>query len=155
MLKLIIGIVGGTILIAGLVIFLPGIQPDTGGQIEVEPREYDIGDIEMTQGLVKRNYEVKNTGSGPLKITGIITSCHCTTAVLKVGDRISPSFGMESMSFWSQEILAGQTAFLEVTFDPNYHGDAGMGPVTRGIYISSNDPENKKVELLLSANVIH
>lgn len=155
MTKLIIAIVGGTILIAASLIFLPSLKPSTGGLIEVNPREYDIGDIQMTDGLVKKSYEVKNSGSGPLKISGILTSCHCTTAVLRVGDKASPSFGMTPVSFWSEEIPAGQTAQLEVTFDPAFHGDAGMGPVTRGIYISSNDPKNKRVELLLSANVIH
>lgn len=155
MTKLIIAIVGGTILIAALFIFLPSLQPATGGSIEVNPKEYDVGEIAMTQGLVKKSYEVKNVGSGPLKITGIITSCHCTTAVLRVGDKASPSFGMEPMPFWSEEIPAGEVAQLEVAFDPAYHGDAGMGPVTRGIYVSSNDPKNKRVELLLSANVLH
>lgn len=154
MTKLIIAIVGGTILIAALLIFLPSLKPATGGVIEVNPQEFDAGEVAMTQGSVKKNYEVKNAGSGPLKITGIITSCHCTTAVLRLGDKASPAFGMEPMSFWSEEIPAGETAQLEVTFDPAYHGDAGMGPVTRGIYISSNDPKNKRVELLLSANVI-
>lgn len=153
--KLIIAIVGGTILVAALLIFLPGLKPSTGGLIEVNPREIDVGDVLMTQGLIKKNYEVKNAGSGPLKVTSIVTSCHCTSAVLRMGDKTSPSFGMENMPFWSEEIPAGQTAQLEVIFDPAYHGDAGMGPVTRGIYISSNDPKNKRVELLLSANVIH
>ena len=146
------------LIIGSIVLALTNYSPrETQGRakIEINPLEYDAGTVSMAAGLVKKTYEIKNTGDGDLKIDRIWTSCHCTTARLKVGEKVSSEFGMDGSSpFWSQKIAPGQTGYLEVTFDPAYHGPAGLGPVIRAIYLSTNDPQNKKVEVRLSANVI-
>ena len=122
-------------------------------RVEILEKEYDLGVISMAAGKVSHTYEIKNIGDGDLKISGIRTSCHCTTAVLKVKDRVSPSFGMEGsyLPFWSETIKPG---FLQVTFDPAFHGPQGVGMVARMVFFSTNDPQNKKVQLILIANVI-
>lgn len=56
--------------------------------------------------------------------------------------------------FWSQKIAPGETGQLEVIFDPAFHGSQGTGQVVRAVYLSTNDPENKKAEVRLLANVI-
>lgn len=146
------------LLLAGIIVFFvknytpeenhPGIP-----RIEIPVNEYDAGTVSMADGLVKHIYEIKNTGVGDLKIGSIWTSCHCTVARLKVGNRESPEFGMDK-SFTSQKIPPGETGFLEVTFDPAFHGPQGAGPAVRVVYLSTNDPLNKKVEVRLLANVI-
>lgn len=124
-------------------------------KIEINPAEYDAGTISMAAGLVKYTYEIKNTGVGDLKVDRIWTSCHCTTARLRVGDETSGEFGMSSNPiFWSQKIAPGEAGYLEVTFDPAFHKEQGTGPVVRAVYLSVNDPQNKKVEARLIANVI-
>lgn len=156
------GIYLPVILITGLVIwglvsyFSKEHQESYSGapKIEINPKEYDAGTVSMASGLVKKTYEIKNTGEGDLKIERIWTSCMCTTATLKVRDKISPEFGMhDSPLFWSEKIVPGQTGFLEVTFDPAFHGPQGIGPVMRAVYLSTNDPQNKKAEIRLMANV--
>lgn len=108
----------------------------------------------MAEGLVKKTYEIKNTGGGDLKIDKIWTSCDCTTARLKVKDKESPEFGMHTSSLlWSQKIAPGETGFLEATFDPAFHGPQGTGPAVRIVYLSTNDPQNPKAEAKLFANV--
>lgn len=129
-------------------------HPETP-KIEINPEEYDAGTISMSAGSAKYTYEIKNIGEGDLKIDRIWTSCHCTTARLRVGDKTSGEFGMQSNPiFWSQKIAPGETGFLEVTFDPAFHKEQGTGPVVRAVYLSTNDPQNKKVEARLIANVI-
>lgn len=151
--------VGGTIL-AGIGYFIFGMtntsQENSGlPQIEIQPLEYDAGTISMAGGLVKYTYEIQNRGEGDLKIDKIWTSCMCTTARLKVGNKQSPEFGMHNNPpLWSEKITPGETGFLEVTFDPAFHGPKGTGSVVRAIYLSTNDPKNQKAEVRLLANVV-
>jgi len=121
--------------------------------MEIPQKEYDAGTVSMADGKIKYTYKIKNAGVGDLKISSIWTSCHCTTAKLTIGDKTSPEFGMDKR-FTSQKINPGETGFLEVTFDPVFHGPQGTGPVVRAVYISTNDPNNKKTEVKLMANVI-
>lgn len=124
-------------------------------KLEISQQEYDAGTVSLARGLVKHTYEIKNAGDGDLEINKIWTSCMCTSAVLKVGEKTSPKFGMhDNPAFWSQNIGPGETGFLEVTFDPAFHGPEGAGPVTRAIYLSTNDSQNKQAEVRLLANVI-
>ena len=122
-------------------------------KIEILQKEYDAGTVSMATGKVKHTYEIKNTGDGDLKIDSIWTSCHCTTARLTVDDKTSSEFDMDKRST-SQKIAPGETGFLEVTFDPAFHGPQEVGPAVRAIYLSTNDPQNRKGEVKLLANVV-
>lgn len=154
---------GGLMVLAAIVVFaVKGTAaPNSPGadrfsyapKIEVSPVEYDAGAVSMAAGLVKKTYEIKNSGTADLKIDNIWTSCHCTIASLRVSGKISAAFNMDGATFWSQKIAPGETGYLDVTFDPAYHGPMGTGQAVRAVYVSSNDPENKKVEVRLSANV--
>lgn len=154
--KLTIFVVAGTILIAALLIF--GSNGTGQGRIEVNPQEYDAGIVSMADELVRKTFEIKNAGQGDLKITSISTSCMCTTARLKVGDKTSPEFGMAGMdnapTFWSQKIAPGEKGYLEVTFDQALHAEQGLGDIIRAIYISSDDPQNQRTEVRLIVSVI-
>lgn len=158
--RLIIFVVGGTLLItAGLVFGLPYLSQEEGkGRIEIVPLEYDAGIVSMADGLVKHTYEIRNKGAGDLEIDRIWTNCGCTTAILKAGDKVSPKFGMPSHGinpiFWSQKIAPEETGFLEVFFDPAFHGPEGTGFAVRVVSLSTNDPQNKKAEVRLIANVV-
>ena len=57
-------------------------------------------------------------------------------------------------TFWSQKIAPGEIGYLEVTFDPAFHGPGGTGSVIRAIYLSTDDPKNKTAEVKLLVNVI-
>ncbi|MBI2042554.1 MAG: DUF1573 domain-containing protein [Candidatus Nealsonbacteria bacterium] len=155
MTKLIIAVLGGTVLLMGGIIVMDkgGVQA-SGGQIELSPATIDLGTVSMANGNVKTTYQIKNIGKEALKIDRVWTSCMCTTAVLKLGDKTSPAFGMhDSSSLWSQEIQSGEEALLEVTFDPALHGPEGVGQLTRAIYLSTSDPSHKKAEVRFNINV--
>ena len=83
---------------------------------------------------VEQTFPIQNRGNQPLLITGVVTSCGCTTADLT-----------------SSVIPGGQRADLRVIFDPDFHDTSG--PVTRIVWVSTNDPDMPVVELRLDANV--
>lgn len=149
-------VVGGLSFVLAKQIFNGEKENSTGTPVmEISPKEYDAGTISMAAGILKYTYEIENKGDGELKINNIKTSCHCTTARLKVGDSESPIFGMDSaFSSWTGKIPGGGKGYLEVIFDPAYHGSSGVGAAVRAIYFATNDPNHKKAEVRLSANVI-
>ncbi len=150
-----------TFIVLGLIIIgigyglsRPSGQNQNLPKMEISPLQYDAGTVSIVGGLVKKTFEIKNNGTGDLEIGGITTSCMCTTAVLTVDGQSSPEFGMHNNQlFWSQIITPGQIGYLDVAFDPAYHGFKGTGDITRIIYISTNDPQNNKAEARLTASV--
>lgn len=149
------------LVVGGIIFILINNSPETSQsisgipKIEINHPEYDAGAVSMANGLVKHTYEIKNAGNGDLEINKIWTSCDCTSAVLTVGERKSPKFGMHiNVKFWSQKIAPGETGFLEVIFDPAFHGPHGTGSVIREVYLSTNDPQNKETGVRLIADVV-
>ncbi|MBN9392847.1 MAG: hypothetical protein J0I20_32750 [Chloroflexi bacterium] len=65
----------------------------------------------------------------------------CTTARLVQGDKISDWFGMPMSGAPVPDanftVEPGQPAFLEVKIDPAAHGEAGLGPITRGVNLQT------------------
>lgn len=121
-------------------------------KIEILENSFDFGKIQLSD-VVKYPFKVKNVGKNPLTITSVTTSCHCTTVVVKIpGQDDSPSFGMHAMGVWQGEILPGQEAILDVTYEPAKH--PAKGPIERIIYLQTNDPNNKDSKLEIKAEVL-
>jgi len=147
------------LIVSGIVFALAGgFSSNAKGskpRIELSPEEYDAGTISMADGKVKYTYEIQNMGEADLDISRIWTSCMCTTARLRVGGKESEEFGMHSTGgLWSQKIAQGEVGYLEVVFDPAFHGPQRTGEAIRVVYLSTNDPNNKQSQVKLMANVI-
>jgi hypothetical protein len=108
--------------------------PQSAGQIELSATEFDFGTIPNT-GPVSQTFQVRNTGDGPLEISGVSTSCGCTTA--EVG---------------SQRLAAGESTDLTVTYDPLAH-DGATGDFIRLVYIRSDDPDTPEAALTIRVTV--
>ena len=104
------------------------------GQIELGQTEFDFGTIPNTKP-VSQAFQVHNVGKGPLEITGVSTSCGCTTARVDK-ERLEP----------------GETASLTVTYDPQAHGGQ-TGRFMRVAYIRSDDPETPEASLTIRVTV--
>jgi hypothetical protein len=111
---------------------VPPDQPQPNVAVPVV--EYDFGSIPSGPGNVSQVFYIQNTGTEVLEISSVVTSCGCTTADLS-----------------SSVIPPGTRADLTVVFDPDYH-DTG-GPVTRVVWLETNDPDQPVVELGFAANV--
>jgi hypothetical protein len=108
--------------------------PQSAGQIELSATEFDFGTIPNT-GPVSEVFQVRNAGDGPLEISGVSTSCGCTTA--EVG---------------SQQLAAGESTDLTVTYDPLAH-DGATGDFMRLVYIHSDDPDTPEASLTIRVTV--
>lgn len=80
---------------------------------------------------------VRNAGKGTLVIEALSTSCGCTSAT------VDP-----------MAIEPGQSGILHIRFDSGAHGPEANGPVTRQVFIASNDPERPEVEFRFQADVV-
>ncbi len=104
-------------------------------QVDLPLTFWDWGKI-PPKPPVQQTFPIQNTGDQPLLITSVVTSCGCTTADLS-----------------SSVIPPGTRADVVVTFDPDYHKNT-FGPVTRIVWLKTNDPAMPLVELRADANVV-
>lgn len=128
------------IVLAGVVALMVAVAvgyaalPQPSGQIELSATEFDFGTIPNT-GPVRQVFQVRNAGDGPLQITSVSTSCGCTTA--EIG---------------SQQLAAGASADLTVTYDPLAH-DGATGEFLRIVYVRSDDPDTPEATLTIRVTV--
>lgn len=101
--------------------------------VDLPLMQWDWGTIPAIPA-VSQTFPIQNTGDEPLIITSVVSSCGCTIASLS-----------------SSVIPPGQRADLKVVFDPNFHET--VGPVTRLIWLQTNDPDQPLIEIRLDANV--
>ena len=105
------------------------------------PAAFDFGQVSMAAGVVRKQITVSNSGSTPVKVTKLFTSCMCTTVQLQNNGRTMGPFGMPGHGVLpriSEVIAPGQLATLEVTFNPAAHGPAGVGRVSREVIVETD-----------------
>jgi hypothetical protein len=116
---------------------LPQAQPAPEGvevpRVDVPKASFDFGVI-PADPPVSYIFAIQNTGTAPLHLSNLVTSCGCTTAELS-----------------SSVIPPGRRADLQVVFDPDYHET--VGPVTRMVWMVSDDPTQPWLELQVVADV--
>lgn len=102
---------------------------------QLDLKEYDFGKIRKADGVVSKNFILTNIDGEKLTIGDITTSCGCTSAKI---DR--------------KEIMPKETAIIKVDFDPNFHEEP-KGRFLRSIFIPTNDPDNKEIELKIFVEI--
>ena len=156
-------VVAGALIVGGVVLGLAlgsggSAKSDARGKIAMAETKFDAGDVSMASGKYTHTYKFRNSGAGSLNLSKLETSCMCTTAKIRYRGKDGPEFGMPGMGnaapFWGgMEIAPGDEAELIVIFDPNAHGPDAVGLIKRGIIITTDDPENREIEVFFSANV--
>ncbi|MEK7539091.1 MAG: DUF1573 domain-containing protein [Patescibacteria group bacterium] len=112
---------------------------------------YDFGTISMKNGNVSKIFKVTNPTNLDIFIPNLTTSCMCTNAyfVQSDGNRKGP-FGMIGMGFvpkLNETIKAGESREIEVVFNPNAHGPAGVGLIDRFVYLADNSNNSLQFEI--------
>lgn len=111
------------------------VAAQSPGKIELSATEFDFGTIPNTES-VSQVFQVRNLGGERLEITGVSTSCGCTTA--ETGSRsLSP----------------GEVTDLTVTYDPQAH-DGATGEFMRMVYVRSDDPGTPEATLTIRVTVV-
>lgn len=119
-------------------------------------KSFDFGMISMAKGNVSHSFVVKNTGSTPVKIAKVYTSCMCTEATIVNGASRKGPFGMPGyggLSPFVEIVKAGQEVKIDVVVDPAAHGPQGTGPAKKIIYIETDSAINPILKLELDINV--
>lgn len=155
------GVIGITLLLfVGVIYFgtklgaTTEVSADNQVNMQVAESRYDWGTIDINGGVVNKTFSIENTGSSPLKLYDVVTSCMCTTAQLKTPSQTSKQFGMHEKSTSVFEVQPGETAELVVEFDPLFHGPSGVGPISRTVTVNTNDANQPALSFHLSANVV-
>lgn len=151
--KLIIGIVA--VLVLGAIVWLArpsASNPSASPEVQAN---YDFGTISMAAGKVSTTFPLSNSGTDPITIKKMYTSCMCTTAMLTVDGKTFGPVGMPghgATPTLDAIIPPGGSGSVEVVFDPNAHGPAGVGKISRVVTLETST--GTPVEFSFSANVI-
>lgn len=144
--KIIIAIVVGMILLVGGLAFAMTKSSGGGGDKFIQNVEaaelvaspsgiMNLGQVAYGGGKISKTFEIKNTSDKTVKLRKITTSCMCTTATVKIGDKETNSYGMEMNGdlnpLIDYDLPAGGSAFATFVFDPAAHGPQGIGPIDR------------------------
>ncbi len=153
--KTILAIIVGTILLVGGFAFL--MTKASGGSsgskgkdsyinnaeaanLEASPSgRMDLGKISYDGGIISKSFDIKNTSASTIKLRKITTSCMCTVAKVKLGNKETKFYGMEMNGDLNPlldfDLSAGETAQVIFEFDPTAHGPQGIGAVDRVVMV--------------------
>ena len=111
---------------------------------------FDFGTISMANGKVNHEFKITNSSDQPINIKKIYTSCMCTVANFKFNGKTYGLFGMPghgggALTATNITLNPGDSGSLDVIYDPNAHGPAGVGAIDRFVYIE--DKNGGKLEL--------
>ncbi len=93
----------------------------------------------MAKGNVNHIFAITNLTNKDIVVSDITTSCMCTSAYIVDGNSKQGPFGMVGMGYVPKAnllIKAGETKNIDVVYDPNAHGPAGVGLIDRFVYLS-------------------
>ena len=156
--KAIIGIFVGTIVVISGLIWLGQPTADqndsqassTESLLKSDETNFDFGTISMANGKVSHEFKISNSSEQSININKIYTSCMCTVANFKFNAKIYGLFGMSghgggALTTANITLNPGDSGSLDVIYDPNAHGPAGVGAIDRFVYVE--DKNGGKLEL--------
>jgi hypothetical protein len=93
--------------------------------------KWDFGQIKQGK-ILTHVFKFQNEGDAPLLIHNVRTSCGCAAALIS-----------------SREIPPGKSGEIKVTFNTKGY----EGRQTKFVYVDSNDPQESKAQLVVSASI--
>lgn len=157
--KLIIGYILGLMVLIAIIASVGGknttqtadsSDPDKPVAMVIGEKKFDFG--AMTNADIRnKTFTVKNRGKKDLELTSVSTSCDCTYAYITIAGEKSPKFTMHGTNQWRGKVASGQTAEIEVIYEPAIMPVKGR--VERLVSIATNDPDNKTLEFTITAEV--
>lgn len=111
-------------------------------QVEAKETFKDIGTIKLSEDSVT-TFTIQNTGSKPLQLFNISSSCGCTVGQIMYNGIVSKEYGMHSKKSEVIELAPNTHATVKVIYRP--YVMPVYGAVDREVYIETNDPTNQKL----------
>ncbi|MDO8505932.1 MAG: DUF1573 domain-containing protein [bacterium] len=109
--------------------------------LSLSESSFDFGTISMANGNVHKVVKVKNIDTNPVVLRKLYTSCMCTAVKMSHAGKEFGPYGMQGHGFIPSmdEVLGvGEEADIEITFDPNAHGPAGVGRISRVVFLEND-----------------
>lgn len=97
------------------------------------------------------DFILTNSGTKPLQLFNISTSCGCTAGVITINDAKSPETSMHDKNNWNGTIEPGKTATVSLIYRPSIM--PVKGDVSRSVYVETNDPAQKQLTFSIKAFV--
>ncbi|NQV12053.1 DUF1573 domain-containing protein [Candidatus Uhrbacteria bacterium] len=110
--KISVGIIILIALVASVAILLNGKKDEASTPLSVnqsfefEQDEFDFGTVKQSGGIITHDFEFTYTGADTVTVTGIPTSCGCTSATIN-----------------TPTLTTGSKGIVTVAFDPNLHAE--------------------------------
>ncbi len=151
------GVIILIIVVSGFYLYKRNARLENAPRIVIKPSSYNFRDVSVAGGVVKTAMSIKNEGKSDLLIDDMDSSCACTTATITKDGKEGPVFSMREHGTnpvgWSEKIKPGETAELNIYYDPRVHSEL-RGPVTRAITVFSNDPKTSKKIVKIEVNQV-
>jgi len=125
-----------SLLILTIIMALLAGCSNNGPNIQLELESFEFGDV-VNGNIVSKDVMIYNTGTAPLNIEQVTTSCGCTTA------EVSQS-----------EIAPDESAVLHIEFDSGAHGPEMTGTLTRQVFVATDDPDQPDLIVQFTVNVV-
>ncbi len=125
---------------------IPGLAGLTASE-----KIYDFGSISMKDGKVSKIFTLTNTTNNDINLESVTTSCMCTVAYVVNGESRKGPYGMPghggAVPKSNEIIKAGESREIEVVYDPNAHGPAGVGVIDRFVYLVDSNGVTIQLEI--------
>ncbi|MEK7566029.1 MAG: DUF1573 domain-containing protein [Patescibacteria group bacterium] len=152
------GVSAKTIIIGGLVFLSAIIGVSvllTAGQ-KTPPKAdiysvFDFGDIKVSD-VKEKDFVLKNTGTKPLQILNINSSCNCTFGKIIYNGKETKEYGMHAQSGYLMDIAPNTEAKVRVIYQPSLMPVYGV--VEREVYVTTNDPQKQRLIFAVKAKVL-
>lgn len=108
----------------------------------------DLGTMKVSEEK-SESFPVKNTGTKPLSLFNISSSCGCTFGQITINGVKSPESAMHSKNSWVGTLNPGEEGIVSVIYRPSIM--PVKGDVTRTVYVETNDPANTKLSFNVKA----
>ncbi len=126
-------------------------NPSSKSALVASQEVYDFGTISMKNGDVNKDFTITNPTDKDILISTITTSCSCTTAfIIGPNGKKKGPFGMAGMDYMesaNETIKAGQSDIIQVVYNPNAHGPAGVGLINRTIFLTEDSGAQLQLEI--------
>src|SRR3989344_6057157 len=118
---------------------------------EVPETFFDLGEIAVSD-VKQQDYSLKNTGTKPLQILNVNTSCGCTAGQIIYNGTTSKEYSMHSQGGgYVTDIAPGDNATVRLIYRPAVMPVLGL--VEREVYVSTNDPDHEKLVFSIKVKV--
>lgn len=125
--------------------------------LDAEQSFINVGVISMDQGDESVFFTLTNTGSEPVVIKEVYTSCGCTKARILNGEDTSAFIAMKHANTKTdvlEKVDPGSSVQVEAVYDPLFHGPDDTGVKRRSIFLETNSRTQPQVRLDFQLDVV-